>query len=331
MPDVAVLGGSGYTGALAAHLLWRHPFFELVSVTSRSDAGRPLQELHPRYRVPLVLEELELDRRGELDAAVVAYPHGAAAPVVAALRERGVRVVDLSADFRLRDADTYESYYGAHGAPDLFGQGVYGLTELHREEVADAGLVANPGCYPTATLLALAPLARAGAIADVVVDAKSGVSGAGRAANETTHFVSADENVNAYKVTDHRHGPEIDQELAELGAPVRATFTPHLLPLDQGELVSCYVTPSRDLPAGDLRGLYEDAYADEPFVELAEQPPGVREVRDTNICRISAHADPRTGRVVVFGAIDNLWKGAASQAVQNLNLMFGRPEGEGIS
>jgi N-acetyl-gamma-glutamyl-phosphate reductase len=331
VPDVAVLGGSGYTGALAAHLLWRHPFFELVAVTSRSDAGTPLQELHPRHRVPLVLEELDLERHGDVDAAVVAYPHGAAASVVAALRERGVRVVDLSADFRLRDAGTYEAYYGEHGAPDLFGQGVYGLTELRREEVAGADLVANPGCYPTAALLALAPLARAGAIADVVVDAKSGVSGAGRAANETTHFVSADENVNAYKVTDHRHGPEIDQELQSLGASVQATFTPHLVPLDQGELVSCYITPSRGLDQDELRSLYQQAYAGEPFVELADQPPGVREVRDTNICRISVHADPRTGRLVVFGAIDNLWKGAASQAVQNLNLMFGRPEGEGIS
>jgi N-acetyl-gamma-glutamyl-phosphate reductase len=208
---------------------------------------------------------------------------------------------------------------------------VYGLTELYREQVADAALVANPGCYPTATLLALAPLARAGAIADVVVDAKSGVSGAGRAANDTTHFVSADENVNAYGVAGHRHAPEIDQELAALGAPVAATFTPHLVPLDQGELVSCYVTPKRELGESELRELYREAYADEPFVELTDQPPGVRDVRDTNICRISTHVDPRTGKLIVFGAIDNLWKGAASQAVQNLNLMFGRPEGEGIS
>jgi N-acetyl-gamma-glutamyl-phosphate reductase len=191
--------------------------------------------------------------------------------------------------------------------------------------------VANPGCYPTATLLALAPLARAGVITDVVVDAKSGVSGAGRAATEKTHFVSADENVNPYGVSGHRHTPEIEQELAVLGADVRITFTPHLLPLDQGELVSCYVTVDEGGETLDLDALYSDAYADEPFVEISAEPPGVRAVRETNICRISVHRDERTGRVLVFGVIDNLWKGAASQAVQNLNLMFGRPEAEGIA
>jgi N-acetyl-gamma-glutamyl-phosphate reductase len=180
-------------------------------------------------------------------------------------------------------------------------------------------------------MLALAPLARAGLIADVIVDAKTGVSGAGRQATETTHFVTADENVNAYGLPVHRHVAEMDQELAALGAPVAATFVPHLVPLDQGELVSCYVTPAREASAEEVRALFEDAYADEPFVELAERPPGVREVRDTNLCRISTHADPRTGRVMAFAAIDNLWKGTASQAVQNLNLMFGRPEEEGIA
>jgi N-acetyl-gamma-glutamyl-phosphate reductase len=329
--DVAVIGASGYAGALAANLVWRHPFFELTAVTSRSDAGRRLDELHPRYRVPLELEELDLDRHADADAALVAYPHGASAPVVAGLRRRGCSVVDLSADFRLRDLDTYERFYGDHGAPDLLEGSVYGLTELHRDEVAGAELVANPGCYPTAALLALAPLARAGAIADVVIDAKSGVSGAGREANDTTHFVSADENMNPYGIAGHRHGPEIEQELAALGAPVAATFIPHLVPLDQGELVSCYVTPSREIAADELAGLYADSYADEPFVELTDRPPGVREVRDTNICRILTHADGHSGKLLVFAAIDNLWKGAASQAVQNLNLMFGRLEGEGIS
>jgi N-acetyl-gamma-glutamyl-phosphate reductase len=328
---VAVIGASGYTGALAAHLLWRHPAFELRAITARSDVGRRLDDLYPRYRVPLELEELDLDRHAQVDAAVVAYPHGASAPVVSSLREQGVKVVDLSADFRLTDIDTYERWYGQHGAPERLEEAVYGLTELRRDQVAGAGLVANPGCYPTATLLALAPLARAGAIADVIVDAKSGVSGAGRGADDTTHFVSADENVTPYGVAGHRHSPEIDQELAALGADVPATFTPHLLPLDQGELVSCYVTPRREMDDTELRGLFDEAYGREPFVELAERPPGVREVRDTNICRIFVRADERTGKLLAFASIDNLWKGAASQAVQNLNLMFGRPEGEGIS
>jgi N-acetyl-gamma-glutamyl-phosphate reductase len=246
------------------------------------------------------------------------------------LRERGVVVVDLSADFRIRDLATYERWYGDHAAPELIEDAVYGLTELRREQIAGAKLVANPGCYPTATLLALAPLARAGAIEDVVVDAKSGVSGAGRTPSDTTHFVSADENVTPYGVAGHRHGPEIDQELASLGAAGGATFVPHLLPLDQGELVSCYVTPSREVSQSELDELFAAAYADESFVEVAGRPPGVREVRDTNICRIHAHA-AGARRILVFAAIDNLWKGASSQAIQNLNLMLGLPEGEGIS
>ncbi|MBV9194089.1 MAG: N-acetyl-gamma-glutamyl-phosphate reductase [Solirubrobacterales bacterium] len=330
-PSVVVFGAGGFTGALSARLVFRHPWFELVTVTSRSDVGRRLDELYPHHRVPLTLQELDVERHADgLDAAIVAYPHGAAAELVSELRARRVRVVDLSADFRLRDAELYGRWYREHPAPRMLGEAVYGLCELYREQIGEADLVANPGCYPTATLLGLAPLARAGLIADVVVDAKSGVSGAGRAATEKTHFVSVDENVSPYGLPQHRHTPEIEQELAVLGADVRITFVPHLLPLDQGELVSCYVTPNR-AGADDVEALYREAYAGEPFIEVVEPAPGVRDVRETNICRISVHRDERTGRVVVFSAIDNLWKGAASQAVQNLNLMFGRPEGEGIS
>ncbi len=328
--SVLVAGASGFTGALAARLVDRHPHFELAAITSRSDVGRRLSELYPHHRVGAVFEELDVALDGDVDAAIVAYPHGAAAPVVAALRERGVRVVDLSADFRLRDRATYERWYGEHGAPDLFGCGVYGLSELYADQLPGADLVANPGCFPIATLLALAPLARAGAIADVVVDVKSGVSGAGRAASQRTHFVTVDENVVAYGVAGHRHAPELDQELAVLGAPVTATVQPHLLPLDQGELVSCYVTPSRPWAQDELDAAYGRWAADHPFVELSEAPPGVRDVRDTNVCALHVRADERTGKVLVFSAIDNLWKGAASQAVQNLNLMFGLPETAGI-
>ena len=329
--SVAVLGAAGFTGALSARLLHRHPWFSLEALTARTDAGRPLSALYPQHRVPLELEELELERHGQVDAAVVAYPHGQAAPLVKALRERGVRVVDLSADFRLRDPAIYAEWYRKHPEPALLDQAVYGLPELgYRERLAGADLVANPGCYPTAALLALAPLARANLIEDVVIDAKSGVSGAGRAATEKTHFVAVDENVCAYGVPRHRHTPEIEQELSAMGAALTVTFTPHLLPLDQGELVSCYAA-LHDGAGADLQGLYADSYADEPFVEIAQAPPGVRDVRETNICRISVHHDGRTGRAIVFASIDNLWKGAASQAVQNLNLMFGRPEGEGIS
>jgi N-acetyl-gamma-glutamyl-phosphate reductase len=328
---VNVLGAAGYTGALTARLLHRHPSFELTAVTARADAGQQLDVLYPHHRVPMTLEELDLERHADVDAAVVAYPHGAAAPLVAELRKRGVRVVDLSADFRLKDATVYAQWYREHPVPSLLADAVYGLPERYREQIREADLVANPGCYPTAAVLALAPLAQGGLIGDVVIDAKSGVSGAGRAPTDRTHFVSVDENVSAYGVPRHRHTPEIEQELAALGADVRITFTPHLLPLDQGELVTCYVTVADGrADAAAIERLYLDAYELEPFVELTARPPGVRDVRDTNICRISAHEDERTGRVIVFAAIDNLWKGAASQAVQNLNLMFGLPEGEGI-
>jgi N-acetyl-gamma-glutamyl-phosphate reductase len=321
---VAVAGASGFAGALAAHLVNRHPELELTAITARSDAGRRLDALYPRYRVSLELEAFDADRIAErADAALVAYPHGAAAPVVEDLRRRGLKVVDLSADFRL-DRERYERYYQPHEAPALLEEAVYGLTELHRDQIRAAELVAAPGCYPTAAILALAPLR--GLASDIVVDAKSGVSGAGREATGTTHFVSVDENVNAYKVEGHRHRAELEQELD--GPPV--TFTPHLLPIDQGLLASCYVTPSRELSAADVVELYEAAYGDEPFVELVDAPPGTREVRDTNFCRIHVTVEPATGRVLAFGAIDNLWKGAAGQAVQDLNLMLGLPEEAGL-
>ena len=325
MHRVAVVGASGFAGALAAALVERHPQLDLTAVTARSDAGRRLDSLYPRYRVRRELEAFDPDRIAEVaDAALVAYPHGAAAPAVKALRDRGLKVVDLSADFRL-DQGRYESYYQPHGAPGLLEEAVYGLTELHRDEIRQAELVAAPGCYPTAAVLGLAPLREVAA--DAIVDAKSGVSGAGREATETTHFVSVDENVNAYKVEGHRHRAELEQEL---GDGLRITFTPHLLPLQQGLLASCYVTPSRDLMAEEVRELYEAAYGDEPFVELADEPPGVSDVRDTNLCRIHATVEPATGRVLAFAAIDNLWKGAAGQAVQDLNLMLGIDEREGL-
>jgi N-acetyl-gamma-glutamyl-phosphate reductase len=335
---VLVAGASGYAGALAAELAWRHPKLELVRVTARTDAGRRLDELYPSYSVPLELEEPTHEGADGIDVAIVAYPHGAAAPVVAAFREAGVRVVDLSADFRLHDLETYGRWYGEHGAPELVEQAVYGLPELHRERIASAELVANPGCYPTASLLALAPLAEAGLLEDAVIDAKSGVSGAGKAAAEEMQVVKDSKDTRPYKVGGHRHSPEIAQELEELahggehGGPAASlTFVPHLMPYDQGELVSCYARTSEPLDAARLLTLYEERYGGEAFVELASEPPGVSGVRETNLCRIHVALDEASGRVMSFAAIDNLWKGAASQAIQNLNLMLGLAEGEGIS
>lgn len=327
---VLVAGASGFAGALTADLLWRHPQLELAAVTSRSEVGRRLCDLYPRYRVPLALEQLDLDRHGHVDAAIVAYPHGAAAPLVAELVARGVRVIDLSADFRLSDVATYERWYVPHPAPELLERAVYGLSELRREAIRTAWLVANPGCYPTAALLALAPLARAGAIADVVIDAKQGVSGVGREASWVTHFSNVGENVIPYKVVAHRHTPEIEEQLALLGVTLPVQFTPHLVPIDQGELLTCYVTPSRTVEAGWLEDLYEAAYADERFVDLVAAPPGARDVRETNFCALHVALSEHTGKVVVIAAVDNLWKGTASQAVQNLNLMFDLDEGAGL-
>lgn len=319
-------GASGFAGALAAHIVDRHPSLELTAVTARSDAGERLDALYPRYRVHMELEGFDADAVAErADAALVAYPHGAAAPVVQALLERGLKVVDLSADFRL-DRERYERYYQPHEAPELIERAVYGLTELHRDAIRAADLVAAPGCYPTAALLALHPLREL--MTDAVVDAKSGVSGAGREATGTTHFVSVDENVSPYGVEGHRHRAELESELGD-GVPI--TFTPHLLPVDQGLLASCYVTARGEPSAEEVRDLFRAAYDGERFVELADVPPGVRDVRDTNICRIHATVEPATGRVLAFAAIDNLWKGAAGQAVQDLNLMLGLPEEEGLA
>ncbi len=331
-------GASGYAGALAAELIRRHPSLELARVTARTDAGKPLNELYPQYGVEELLEEPAAEDGADVDAAIVAYPHGAAAPVVASLREQGTKVVDLSADFRLHDLDTYARWYGEHGAPELVPDAVYGLTELHREAIAGAELVANPGCYPTASLLALAPLAAEGLIEDVVIDAKSGVSGAGRAAADEMAAVKESDDTRPYKVTGHRHTPEIAQELGELAggngaSPPEAglTFVPHLMPYDQGELVSCYVRTSDPVDISQLLGLYEERYGDEAFVDVASDPPGVSGVRGTNLCRIHLAQNEASGRVMAFASIDNLWKGAASQAIQNLNLMLGLPEWEGIA
>jgi N-acetyl-gamma-glutamyl-phosphate reductase len=326
---VLVAGASGFTGALAAQIVWRHPHLQLAAVTSRSDAGTRLDRLYPRYRVPLELTVLDLDRVEGIDAAIVAYPHGAAAPTVAALREQGILVVDLSADFRLREMDTYERWYGEHGAPQLFGSGVYGLTELYREQLREAKLVATPGCYPTASVLGLAPLAEQGLLADVVINAMQGVSGAGRGGGDAMHYASMDENAFAYKTEGHRHRPEIEQELAALGSPAPVTFVPHLLPLDQGELASCYAQTTEPVGKDEVQALYRERYAGEPFVRVVDGPPGLRDLRDSNECHIYVTVEER-GRVLAFSAIDNLWKGASGQGIQNLNLMLGLDETAGL-
>jgi len=321
---VAVIGAAGFGGALCARLAHAHPSLELTAVTARSDAGRRHDALYPRYGVPLTMEELDPDRIAEkAQAALVAYPHKAAAPAVRALRERGLKVVDLSADFRL-DRASYERWYQPHEAPELLGEAVYGLPEAHREEIRAADLVAGPGCNSTAALLALLPLSEVAR--DVVVDIKTGVSGSGREATAETHYVSATDNVNPYKTEGHRHSAELEQELAD---GLRITLVAHLVPMDQGLLASCYVTTEPRLSRDEARALFERAYADEPFVDLIDSPPRTADVRETNRARV--YVTTAGDRVLAFAAIDNLWKGAAGQAVQDLNLMLGLPETEGLA
>ncbi|MBI2690860.1 MAG: N-acetyl-gamma-glutamyl-phosphate reductase [Solirubrobacterales bacterium] len=322
---VAVLGATGYAGALAADILWRHPQLELTAVTGRSEVGERLSGIHPRYDVPLKIEEPDLDAvAARAGSALVAYPHKAAAPTVAALIERGLKVVDLSADFRLPQA-VYEEYYQPHEVPQLLDQAVYGLTERHRERIKDADLVANPGCNSTAALLALYPVFDL--TDDVIVDIKAGVSGAGRGANDKTHFVSVVENVSPYSVGRHRHRAELEMEL---GGLKRISFATHLIPLDQGILATVYLQPEEPITQERLFTRFTEFYAADPFVKVVRNAPGVRDVRDSNFAAIHPAVEQDTGRVIIYSAIDNLWKGAAGAAVQNLNLMVGLGEGAGL-
>ncbi len=322
---VHVIGAAGFAGAQLADLVRRHPHFELGRITARADAGRRLVDVHPRYRVTKELTEYDPQHVRPGDFAAVAYPHAEAARVVSELIDRGARVVDISADHRLRNASQYPEWYDfEHPRTDLLAEAVYGLPERYRSQIAEARLVANPGCYPETAILGLLPLV--GEIADVVVDAKSGVSGAGRTPSETVHFSSVADSVVAYKVYAHRHLPEIEQELG-----VEVTFTPHLVPVDRGLLATCYARLTGPPITGDeLRDRSRAYYDGHPFVEVVDATPSMRAVQHTNFCQIHPTVNPRGGRVTVLSVLDNLGKGAASQALQNLNIMAGRPEDEGL-
>ncbi len=333
---VAIVGATGYTGSELVRLLSQHPRVEVAAITSRGKAGQPFSTVHGAFHgiaeQPLVtVDEL---RSLDIDAFFLALPHGASMDFVAAQPMDGPAIVDLSGDFRLAEAAVYEEWYGMeHRAGDRLADAVFGLPELFRDEIRGARLVANPGCYPTATILALAPLVRRGLIRpdDVVVDAKSGVTGAGATSKPGTHFPTVVGDFRAYGLLRHRHTPEIEAVLSRIfGGAVRVLFTPHLLPVDRGILATCYARPSGDLTDEAIREAYIEDYADEPFVRIIGVPPSIKQVRGSNFCDVHAELDPRTGRVVALSAIDNLVKGAAGQAVQNLNLVFGWPETTGL-
>jgi N-acetyl-gamma-glutamyl-phosphate reductase len=335
---VAVLGASGYSGLELLRLVLRHPRLELAVATSEQRAGAPVGEAFPSLRglVPLRFEALAPETLpGRVDVAFSCLHHGTAAPAVTALRDAGVPVVDLSADFRLRDLATYEHWYGPHKEPRLFGRAVFGIPELHRAELRGAGLVAAAGCYPTSTLLPLVPFLRAGLVGDgpVIVDAKSGVSGAGRKLEDAYLFAELDGNVKAYGVANHRHVAEIEQEASlAAGRPVGVTFVPQLLPAIRGIATSVYVRPSARLTTADARAVLAEAWRDEPFVRVlpAGEAPSLQSVRGSNFCDVAAFVDARHGTLVALATLDNLVKGAAGQMVQCLNAVQGWPETLGL-
>jgi N-acetyl-gamma-glutamyl-phosphate reductase len=335
MLNVGIIGASGYTGVELARILSDHPEVKLTAATSRQFAGKPLSEVFPnlRKRVDLLCEDLTPEQLVDrADFFFAAVPHKTAMALVPTFLAAGKKVVDLSADFRLRDAAVYEQWYQPHSCPELIKEAVYGLPELYREQVKSARLTANPGCYPTSVILGLAPLLREKLIdpATLIVDSKSGASGAGRSVNVGALFCEVADGFRAYKVGGaHRHIPEIEQELAVLaGCGVTISFTPHLLPISRGILSTMYASLSSAVSGQDLQDLYESAYQDELFVRVcpAGTFPATQHVRGGNCCDIGVKIDQRTGRVIVMSAIDNIAKGASGQAVQNMNLMNGFAE-----
>lgn len=342
---VGIIGATGYVGGELIRLLAGHPTVELIGLTGRDRRGDPIGTVHPHLATTDLT--VDSDLRGEVDAVFLALPHGTAAERVPALLEQGVTVIDQGPDFRLRDPADYPRWYGfAHPHPELLERAVFGLPELHRSALRGAGaaraagtpaIVGSPGCYPTATILALAPLARAGLIADVVIDAKSGVSGAGREARAEMLFAEVNESVRPYGVFSHRHTAEMEQELGWLAAGTAGSagvagidFLPHLIPMTRGILSACHVRTTRAVTQAELDALYEAAYAGEPFVTVVPAPPATGHVLGSNHARVHVRVDDRTGRVLAIGVIDNLVKGAAGQGVQAFNLVFGLPETAGL-
>lgn len=333
MVDIGIIGASGYTGVELLRLCHSHPDLNVAFATGDSQAGNQIAKLYPSLAggypdevfVPWTPELL-----GDVDLVFLGLPHGTSQGIVPTLIEHGVAVVDLGADFRLRTSADYEQWYGAaHTCPELLDSFVYGLPELYREKLRSTKLVAAPGCYPTSASLPMAPLVRAGLVRDdrIIVDAASGVSGAGRPPKATNTFCAVDEDFTAYGLLDHRHTPEMEMNI---GATV--LFTPHLVPMNRGILATCYATPSvQGLSTADVLGCLDDFYRDEPFVVVDERPPSTKATLGSNAAHLTARVDERTGTVLAIGAIDNLGKGASGAAVQCANIVLGLEETAGLS
>ena len=334
MIKASVMGATGYAGIELVRLLCAHPEVEVAHLCSPSSAGEAVESLYGSYLgTGLMLEDLPAEELAEnSDVVFTSLPHGASAENVAMLHGAGAKVIDLSGDFRYSDVSVYEQWYRVvHPYPDLLKAAVYGLPELHREQIKNASLVGNPGCYTTCSILALAPLLSAGVISPsgIVIDAKSGVTGAGKKPSTALHYCEVDESMKAYGVATHRHTSEIEQELsAAAGVQITLSFTPHLVPLKRGILATCYA----DYLGKDPALAYQKAYAEEPFVKVlaAGKLPELKHVVGSNQCHIGFVLDERVGKIVVVSVLDNLIKGAGGQAVQNMNLMFGLPEKAGL-
>ena len=337
MVKVSIIGATGYAGAELLRLLYNHPQVEVVHITSESYTGKAISEVYPHLRglydqKLISMKDLDIIAK-DSDFVFIGLPHGHAMEVGKALADTNVRIIDLGADYRLHSADTYSAWYRTeHHSSELLAEAVYGLVEIHRDEIRGRRLVANPGCYTTCSILTLYPLVRDGLIDPdtIVIDAKSGTSGAGRSEKLGSLFCEVNENFKAYGVATHRHTPEIEQELsAAAGRDIVLQFTPHLVPMNRGILATCYAKLRPGVSDDDVARAYS-MYKDEPFIRLVDGSPETRYVKGTNTVDIGWRIDSRTGNIIAMGAIDNLGKGAAGQAVQNMNLLFGLDERTGL-
>ncbi|MBT7697195.1 MAG: N-acetyl-gamma-glutamyl-phosphate reductase [Desulfobacterales bacterium] len=338
MIRVGIVGATGYAGAELVRILSGHPDVELAVLTSRQYAGVPFEEIYPAMSgiVGLVCEEYEQDSFcDKVDFAFTAVPHKIPMKLIPGLIDRGIKVVDLSADFRFNDVLKYEEHYQPHTAKDLVDKSVYGLCEVYHKKVKNASLVGNPGCYPTSLILPLAPLIKSGIIDTntIISDSKSGVSGAGRSVSLTTHFCEVNESFKAYKVAEHRHNPEMEEVLSDIAErQVLITFVPHLIPISRGMLTTVYATLNNDSSPDEIRSCLTSFYKESPFVRICPENimPNISSVRGTNYCDIGFTIDKRVNRIILVSVIDNLVKGAAGQAVQNMNIMLGLKETKGL-
>jgi N-acetyl-gamma-glutamyl-phosphate reductase len=339
MKKVAVIGASGYTGVELLRLLAGHPLAEVVAVTSRQYEGVAIDQVFPSLGgyFDLKCEAIDIPSiAARADVVFTALPHKSAMEVIPDFLEAGCKVVDLSADYRLHDQQVYEDWYQTHSSPELLAEAVYGLPELYRSQIEGARLIANPGCYPTSVALGLTPLLEERLINcnSIIIDSKSGTTGAGRGLKETSLYCEVNEGFKAYGIASHRHTPEIEQTLSQVaGESIKISFTPHLLPVDRGILSTIYASQTKNYSTAELLELFHKRYADEPFVRILPEGrlPNIAYVRGTNLCDIGLVADERTGRVIIVSVIDNLCKGAAGQAIQNLNLICGIDERSGLS